>query len=218
MMRYVRRACRQWRDEFLTFWGRFNTFFRMVFGIALAMTMVFGARRQALDAHRRTVVALGKELNDKNVPIHVPEPGSDNEVQEAELLTENLQAALAREREETRAVLEQYRNASQDCAREAIETLTRLIGKHGLMVLKATRCECQDQFPLPRLCQSYVLAGDFTGVFGFLQDAAALKTPCRLRQVVLGCQAPHHAQEAFTPSPSAMLLLTFLFESFYVEP
>ncbi len=152
-MRYFRRAGRQWRDEFLAFWGRFNTFYRMIFAIALAMAMVFVAHRQVLNALRHTVLALEKELKSKNVPLYVPPPGSDNEVQEAELLKENLHAALVREREETRAVLKQYRNGSQESAREAIEALTRLIGKHGLVLRTATRSDCQDEFPLARICQ-----------------------------------------------------------------
>jgi len=218
MMRFFRRTCRQWQHEFLAFWGKFNTFYRMIIGIALAMAMVFGARRQVLDSHHHAVTALEKELKGKGVPAHVPPPGSDNEVQEAELQAESLQAALDRERQETRAALEPFRSGSQDRARETVETLTRLIGKHGLMVRSATRCDPLDDFPLARLCQSYLLAGDFAGIFGFLNDIANMKIPCRLRQVALTSQPPSPPPDSFPATTPAVLTLSFIFESFYVEP
>ncbi|NMA48004.1 MAG: hypothetical protein GX945_15730 [Lentisphaerae bacterium] len=216
MMRYIRRTFRQWRDEFLAFWGRFNTFYRMVFGIILAMIMVVAARRNLLDARHKAVTTLEKELSKQSVPACVPAPGSDNEVQEAELLSESLQASLERERHETRAVLEERRNGSREHAREALENLSRLIVKHGLMVQSATRCEAQDDFPLPRLCQACVLTGNFSGIYGFLTEIAKSQSPCRIRNVVLTSENPLLNQEHFTKKPGD-LVLTFVFESFYVE-
>jgi predicted metal-binding transcription factor (methanogenesis marker protein 9) len=216
MMRYIRRTFRQWRDEFLAFWGKFNTFYRMVFGIILAMIMVVAARRNLLDARRKAVTSLEKELSKQSVPVFVPSPSSDNEVQEAELLAESLQASLERERHETRAVMEERRNGSQEHAREALENLGRLIVKHRLMVQSATRCEAQDEFPLPRLCQACVLTGDFNGIYGFLTEIAKAKSPCRIRDVVLTSENPQLNEEHFTKKPGD-LVLTFVFESFYVE-
>lgn len=216
MMRYIRRTFRQWRDEFLAFWGKFNTFFRMVFGIVLAMAMVVAARRNLLDAKHKAVTTLEKELAKKSVPAHVPSPDSDNEVQEAELLSESLQASLEREQHETRAVLEERGNGRKEHALEALESLSRLIVKHGLMVQSAMRCEADDEFPLPRLCQSCVLTGDFKGIYGFLTEIAKAKSPCRIRHVVLTTENPELNQEHFTKKPGD-LVLTFVFESFYVE-
>ena len=139
MMRYIRRTFRQWRDEFLAFWGRFSTFYRMVFGIILAMIMVVAARRNLLDARRKAVTSLEKELSKQSVPVFVPSPSSDNEVQEAELLAESLQASLERERHETRTVMEEQRNGSQEHA-EALENLSRLIVSMDYWC-KARRCK-----------------------------------------------------------------------------
>lgn len=216
MMRYIRRTFRQWRDEFLAFWGKFNTFCRMVFGIILAMIMVVAARRNLLDARHKAVTSLGKELSKQSVPACVPAPGSDNEVQEAELLSESLQASVERERHETRTILAERRNGSQEHAREALEKLSRLMVKHGLLVQSATRCEAQDEFPLPRFCQACVLTGDFNGIYGFLTEIAKAKSPCRIRNVVLTSENPQLSEVPFTKKPGD-LVLTFVFESFYVE-
>jgi hypothetical protein len=92
MMRAIRRALRQWKGELGAFWGRFNTFYRIVLGILLAMAIVYGARRFLLDERRTAVAELRKELADESVPGAVPTPEEDDEIQEAEITQENLEA------------------------------------------------------------------------------------------------------------------------------
>jgi len=217
MMRYVRRTFRQWQQEFTSFWGRFNTFYRLVFGIAMAMAMVFTARRQVLDDRHHAVSTLQQELKDMGVPAQVLPPEHDDEVQDTVLLAENLQASLQREQQETQTVLSHYHQNSRDHAHTSFAALTRLIAKHDLMLRSATRSDPLDQFPLARLCQSYRLTGDFTNIYGFLQDVANLKTPCRLTHVALSIDDHHPATDAYPPTEPVTLTLTCIFESFYAD-
>jgi hypothetical protein len=236
MIRQFRRALRQWKAELGSFWGRFNTFYRIVFGILLAMAIVYAARRQLLDERRAAVASLRKELTDHGAPDVVPSLEEDNEVQEMQLQAESLAASLEREREATRRLREAARDeraAAEDGpealalgnedrprptraqAIETIETLGRLVGKHGLSVRNAARVECQDDFPVPRICQSYHLVGDFVGIHAFLRDVNGLDAPCRLRGVAVFLSDADLDQ---TKSPARQTLaLTFHFESLYAE-
>jgi len=72
MMRTLRRALRQWKREFLAFWGRFTAFHRIVIGILLAMGIVFLARTRVIDPLERDLATEHKTLADKGVPARVP--------------------------------------------------------------------------------------------------------------------------------------------------
>ena len=97
MMRAIRRAFRQWTNEWLGFWGRFTAFHRIVCGIVLAMVIVFGSRRQFMDARKLAVSELRSELIELGAPETVLPPDQDEEVQQAELQAESLQRSLKRE-------------------------------------------------------------------------------------------------------------------------
>ncbi len=215
MMRQLRRALRQWNGELATFWSRFSTFYRLVLGILLAMCIVYGARRQLLDERRAAVAALRKELADQGVPTVVPPPETDDELQEIQLQAESLEASLEREREATRALIENRQGRTRAQAIETLEALGRLVSTHGLTVRNAARVQCQDDFPVPRICQSYHLVGDFAGIHAFLRDVDALEAPCRLRHIAVFLSDVDVDQAE--SSARQTLALTFHFESLYVE-
>jgi hypothetical protein len=214
-MRAIRRALRQWKGELGAFWGRFNTFYRIVLGILLAMAIVYGARRFLLDERRTAVAELHKELADESVPGAVPTPEEDDDIQEAEMTRENLKASLERERADTRAVIEERGTGGRADALDTIETLGRLIGRHGLIVKSAARVDCEGEFPLPRICQSYELVGGFAGIHGFLREVDQLEAPCRLHRVAVAL--PTETDAPVRAGQSAPLTLSFHFESIYTE-
>jgi len=214
MMRQFRRSLRQWKGELGTFWRRFSTFYRLVLAILLAMIIVYGARRQILDQRRAALVALRKELADQNVPLVVPSPKGDDQVLESELQAENLWESLEHEREMTRKALDRQRIGGRTQALETIEKLSRLIVRHRLVVRTAARIDCADELPVPRVCQSYHLVGNFAGIHGFLREVTDIGTPCQLRRVAVTLD---EGSAPGSQAAQAPLALTFDFVSLYAE-
>ncbi|MDR2392251.1 MAG: hypothetical protein LBE84_11310 [Planctomycetota bacterium] len=95
MIRAVRRTFRGWKRELLSFYGRFNTFRRIVIGIILAMGVVFGARRLLLDPAQRNIRAIESRLRDDSVPEVVPPIDTDKETQDSLLRAETREKQLA---------------------------------------------------------------------------------------------------------------------------
>lgn len=211
MIRALRRALRQWKTEVLGFWGRFSAFYRIVFGIVLAMGIVYGARRQALDAVTQRVDELAAELEELDAPSPVPTPEADDDLQIAMMQVENLEHELKKEREETKALLQNRSNArGRSAARETMDRVAELIAQNALAVRSSVPVECEGEFPLPRVCRSYDMTGEFPAVHGFLRQLAELDAPCRLRRLSLRRFEPEGGD-------SHPIRLTFIFESMYTE-
>ncbi|MDR1613913.1 MAG: hypothetical protein LBT97_14220 [Planctomycetota bacterium] len=95
MIRVIRRTVRGWKRELLSFYGRFNTFHRMVVGIILAMGMVYCSRRFLLDPGRKDMRAIENRLKEDSVPDVVPQIDTDKELQDALLRAETREKQLA---------------------------------------------------------------------------------------------------------------------------
>ena len=208
MLRPIRRALRQWRREFSAFWGRFNTFRRMVIGIAFAMAIVYGGRRALLDRRVSEVKKLAKELADKSVPDAVPDPAGDDEVANAEIKTANLKDSLAEWRAKVAEAKNRWPQAGEAAAVEMVTRLDRLLARHRLVVYRRTEEPDRADCPLPSACHRYEAAGAFAGVVRFLGEVAQLTDLCVCDEIRL--EVPD-ATRTGTPAGSGEPLLRLAF-------
>jgi len=194
MMRTLRRALRQWKREFLAFWGRFTAFHRIVIGILLAMGIVFLARTRVIDPLERDLATEHKTLADKGVPARVPAPEEDEDIQEETLRAENLQRSLKKRTAELKAA-------------EASSPYRLDAGKAAPTAAEAgpvpTAAEAS---PVPTAAAAYELAGRFASIYGFLDDARREPLLWELRDVSI---ALANESDAFGGSGAPPLVLRF---------
>ena len=206
MIRALRRALRQWKREFLTFWGRFTAFHRIVIGILLAMGVVFAARTRVLDPLDKELAAARKKLSDKNVPARVPSPLEDDEIQQEMLRAENLERSLENQLGEL-AAIELATDLRLDVSKaDAHAVLLAMAGRHGLRVLKNAADEPPTDGAVPTVASAYELAGRFTSIYGFLADVQREPILWELRDVSLGLL---HEDDMFSASAAPLLVLRF---------
>lgn len=216
MMRAIRRAFRQWTNEWLGFWGRFTAFHRIVCGIVLAMVIVFGSRRQFLDARKLAVSELRSELIELGAPETVLPPDQDEEVQQAELQAESLQRSLKREQAETREQLVEMNMLGRSSARATIDVIAEQIAANNLHVRSSAPTECDGEFPLERICRSYEIAGAFDSVHDFLKNVAGMTGAGRATKLLLH-RIDDDSDSGSASGSESQIGLTFVFESVYAE-
>lgn len=185
MIRIMRRALRQWKREFLAFWGRFTAFHRIVIGILLAMGIVFAARARLLDPLDRELAALLKDLDDKGVPALVPEPAQDETIQEEVLRAENLQRSLENHAAALAAVEAANRHRIGAAKADANATLLGLAGRRKLRVWKNMPLEAPADGPVPAAASACELVGSYAAIYGFLDDVRREPLLWKLRDVSL---------------------------------
>ncbi|NCC52171.1 MAG: hypothetical protein EOM20_13270 [Spartobacteria bacterium] len=170
MMRMIRRSARQWKKEFLSFWGRFSAFHRIVIGILLAMGIVYLARSRALDPLAEELEATRKELADKGRATPPPAPEQDEVIQEELLRVENLRRSLENRGVEL-AGLEAGSAYRLDAGKaDANAALLAMAGRRGLHVLKNAPVDLPEPGAVPAVAMAYELAGRFASIYGFLED------------------------------------------------
>ncbi len=206
MIRALRRALRQWKREFLTFWGRFTAFHRIVIGILLAMGVVFAARTRVLDPLDKELAAARKKLSDKNVPARVPSPMEDDEIQQEMLRAENLERSLENQLGELAAIESATDLRLNVSKADAHAALLAMAGRHGLRVLKNAADEPPTDGAVPTVASAYELAGRFTSIYGFLADVQREPVLWELRDVSLGLL---HEDDMFSASAAPLLVLRF---------
>jgi hypothetical protein len=170
MIRATRRALRQWKREFLSFWGRFTAFHRIVIGILLAMGVVFLARTRVLDPLDHELAAERETLVEKGVPVRVPSPADDEDIQEETLRTENLRRSLENRTAELAAIEASSVYRLDAGKADANASLLAIASRHGVHVLKQTPTEAPTGGPLSMTASVYELAGRFPAIYGFLDD------------------------------------------------
>jgi hypothetical protein len=214
MMRTLRRALRQWKREFLAFWGRFTAFHRIVIGILLAMGIVFLARTRVIDPLERDLATERKTLADKGVPARVPAPEEDEDIQEETLRAENLQRSLKKRTAELKAAEASSPYRLDAGKADASAALLALAGRHGLHVLKNAPTAAEagpvptaaEASPVPTAAAAYELAGRFASIYGFLDDARREPLLWELRDVSI---ALANESDAFGGSGAPPLVLRF---------
>jgi len=169
MKREIQRALQGWKNEFVTFWKRFNAFQRIVISIVLAMVLVYAARVNLLDPLRQEVEKVRKTLSDKDVPALVPPPEKDDEIQQDLLRVENFEKSIEREgaeRIKAEAKTSYRLNAGPADAQAALISLAT---RSGLRVHENRPVEVEKQGLIPHAAFACELRGSlFTSISRFL--------------------------------------------------
>lgn len=183
MIRRAKREIQGWKQEFNALWSRLTTFHRTALGIFIAVLMVWCARHTTLDPLRNQADEAAEKLTTAGVPVRVPAPADDNEVQELQLRIENMERALNGAREALkRAMAEKPPLGARDKSRAVAET-NRLITDAGLRIAslaETPNVESAVEEALSSSQHCYVLEGAFAGVHRFLYSMNSFPWPCRL--------------------------------------
>lgn len=170
-MRVLRRALRGWKREVLSFWARFTTFHRVVFGVLLAMAAVYGLRVVALDPLQKEVKTLTDKLAKDGVPAIVPLTATDEEVQQNRLKAESARDSL----KESRAELEQAQKNSpyrlQATLADASAAILGLASASNLRVRENSDTTAPEGGELAVAAKQFELRGDFVCIREFLSQA-----------------------------------------------
>lgn len=137
MIRVIRRTVRGWKRELLTFYARFNTFYRIVAGIVLAMGIVYCSRQFLLDPAQKNMRAIENRLKTDSVPEVVPIIDTDKETQDTLLRAETREKQIA-EFQERLALAEAGSRLNLDASpSDADGALYNLAVECGLRVRKS---------------------------------------------------------------------------------
>jgi hypothetical protein len=169
MIRALRRALREWKQEFLTVWLRLTAFHRIVLGIVLGMLLVYGARSSVLDPLQQELDDIRNNLEAKGVPAHVPRPEDDDDVQQETLRAENLQRSIDERLAELVTAEAGTRFDLSATHSDAEATLLALANRHGLRVQENRAMEADKTGTVPASLSAYVLHGSFHALFAFLE-------------------------------------------------
>lgn len=154
MIRLLRRSLRGWKREIYAFWGRFNTFYRIIIGLALAMAMIYGGRETLLDPRIRELKKLNEQLAKNAVPDPVPASETDDEAEESRIKAENIRKSL----ESLKARLADAEKATpyrlEASAADATAAVLRLADSFGLRVREASPIEDAQTAPAQKTSAS----------------------------------------------------------------
>jgi len=209
MIRAMRRTLRQWKREFIAFWGRFTAFHRVVIGIVCAMGVVIAARTRVLDPLDIELAEERATLTDKGVPIHVPAPEDDSDVQEEKMRAENLRRSLENRTAELASAETESPYRLHAATADANAALLAIAGRNGLHVLKNTSVESPAKGPIPTAASAYELVGLFGAIYGFLYEARREPILWELRDVSIELFGESGACAGSAP-PQLILRFTLL--------
>lgn len=222
MKRELQRNLRGWRAEFASFWKRFNAFQRIVIGIVLAMTLVYGARVRLLDPLSGELETARAALAERGVPGRVPPADRDDETQQALLRAENMAQSLAEELLELEAFKSGTRYRLEAGPADAQAALVELATRAGLRVQENRAAPAGEaaggREGFPAAAFTWELRGSFEAVSKFI-SAFPLEPYLweidRLALVLLEEGAPVSPRRSETPAP--VLSLRFIMRFFLYE-
>lgn len=210
MTRQIRRALRGWKRELGAFWGRFNTFHRVVFGIVIAMLLVYGARHHLLDPLQKEVADARTELADAGVPDHVPTPEDDEEVQQARLKVENLRRSLENKKTELERDAKRSPYRLEAGESDANDAILRLATDCGLRLQKNEGpFDPELDAALPTSAYRYEMHGRFAALLAFLKAVEREPYLWRLRNVAIELLVAADGQTVLTAGGEPGLALRF---------
>lgn len=170
MMRSIRRAIRGWIKDATLFWGKFNTFYRMVFGIAIAIGMVYGMRMGVLDPAQKELKKLTDKLAKESVPDHVPSPDTDEEVQQQKLKAENIQRNVETRKKDLSQAEKTTRFQLNMSMADATTEALRIVERNKLRIVQNIDTDAPIGGALPCAAKQFELLGDFRAVHLFLRE------------------------------------------------
>ena len=246
MIRAVRRTLRGWKRELLSFYGRFNTFRRIVVGIVLAMGLVYSARRFLLNPEQKDIRDVESRLKNDSVPDVVPRIDTDKETQDSLLRAETREKQLVEFQERLAAAERQSRFSLDASVSDANEALNALAIDCGLRVNKKAGvaaappaaetekapakgagkksgvpepepAEPADAIPANAAANDYELRGDFASIKKFLQRADELPFLARIEKIAFGAVPDENNEPVMLPGGRLLLSLSFRFLVFRYE-
>lgn len=135
-MRAIRRQLRAWQQDFMGFWGRFNTFYRTVFGIILAMVIVSKGRTYWIDP-LNTKIAEAKEKLEKSKPEDpLPTIRADSEVNETLARIEDRRTVMQERKKEMEAIAASRPLITPSNKQSALSEFTLMFSRNNLMMLQ----------------------------------------------------------------------------------
>ena len=171
MNRAMRRAMREWKEEFSRNWQRLNTFMRIVLGVMLAMALVWGARRWVLDPLQQQLSILREENSVIDMPDGIIRPEVDIEVQENKLKAESLTVSLADAVKRVKEVAAHDDVVSLASKGEVLTAMAQLISRHHLLLRSHKEKVVDETIDPPAVPVShhmYCVTGSFQAIRSFL--------------------------------------------------
>ncbi len=141
MNRQLKRTIKGWKKEFFAFCEKFNTFYRIVFGIIISMLVVYLARIHFLDPLQKEVVEIRKTLKEEGVPDQVGLPENDDETQKTTIKCENISATNSEIEKRIKDLEQTSRYKLSATGADANAALLSLANMHDLKVYENTRIE-----------------------------------------------------------------------------
>ncbi len=170
MKRAIRRALREWKEEFARNWAKLNTFMRIVLGIVIAMLIISSGRRWALDPLQDELAEAKKANQVVNMPDGIIRPENDPEVTQLKLKAESLEKSLARARASVKTAASGADVVSPEREIEVLSALDSLISESGLLLQSRVGIEDGPELPVAASTHHYTVIGTFAGLHGFLHQ------------------------------------------------
>lgn len=217
MKRAMRRALREWKEEFNRHWQRLNTFMRMVTGILLAMGIVWWANNRLIGSMQKKVTEIRETNKSVDLPYGNLPPEEDPEVQENRLKEENLQKSLEQARARVADTVGQMRIASPTRKGEVLNTLDDLLTRHGLLLRSSREIENPQNpgIPIPFSQHQYTVTGSFLAMHRFLHEASSFPHLSRFNDFKIRMMTDEHERPRRLPGGAVSLEMEFLCTLYY---
>lgn len=168
MKRAMRRALREWKEEFNSNWAKLNTFMRMVLGIVIAMLIIWSGRRWVLDPLQGELTKAIEQNEAVDIPAGVTTTAQDPDVIELQLKEENLNKSLKKAQGDVQEAAKGDGVVSQEKEVNVLSALNSLIDENGLLLQNRAELEEDETLPMPTSHHCYTVIGTFSGMYDFL--------------------------------------------------
>ncbi len=177
MIRAIKRNVRQWKNEFCTFWRKFNTFKRIAFGIFFAMMIIVLSRWTFLDMLTLEVSELSDDLAESGAPTQIPDPENDDTVVESELRADSIQREISDAEAMIEELQKQYGSLGRRGAIDSLLLLDDKVSSHRLR-FDRRRVETEEEAGSTdapnRLYYEYIVRGSFASIISLLNQMSDL--------------------------------------------
>ncbi len=198
-------------------WSRLSAFRRSCVGLSVAVLMAYVVIHFKVRPLQQQRLDLERTLESRGVPIAVPRPADDNDLQETLLKIESLEDSLQRTRHLTTQTIAETGAASQREEGRVVGVFDKLVLENGLDLLNRKRNACKDADIIRGLAiteYTCVLAGSFEQTRAFLQSLGTFNYPCHIAKLSVRV---HSSGDGTRPGRSPALLIEFPLRLFFVK-
>ena len=219
MKRAVRRALREWKEEFGRHWRRLNTFMRMIVGIVFSMLLIWAVRTRLLDPLQQQLTGIREANKIIDMPYGIIPPDHDPEVQENRLRAESLQQSLEQARRRVSETAAHMHVVAPARKGEVLNALDELITRHGLLLRNRREIQPDDNnTPIPVSMHTYALTGSFRKIHDFLRDLARFPHLSLFKDFELKVMMDENGYPRRLSGGAICLQLDFLCTLYYYNP